>query len=72
MSADLTEWNSNATLPHTAAPYERAVSSEEALCACLAEIQRLHNIIAKLSAEAAESRAKLANARATLSALAAI
>jgi hypothetical protein len=65
----MSDWNSTALTPRLSAPVERAISGEEALACCLAEIQRLHNVIAGLSAEAADSRAKLAHATATLDAI---
>jgi len=68
-TADLTEWQSNATLPHVSPPYERAVSSEEAVALLLADNERLRGVIANLSAEAAASRDKLAHATATLGAI---
>lgn len=66
---EMSDWNSTALTPRLSPPVERAISGEEALACCLKEIQRLHNVIAELSAEAADSRAKLAHATATLDAL---
>jgi hypothetical protein len=72
MSADLTEWNSNALVDAPDCSCERAVSIEEIVASLLMENERLREAVAILSAEAATSRAKLANATATLAAIATI
>lgn len=62
----MSDWSATALTPHVNPPTERAISGEEALACCLKEIQRLHEVIAALSAEAADSRAKLAHATSTI------